>query len=63
MKTCHRFTTIKSGFEQDIQFLRGHSERHQGSTSAKTSAKNAFSVKRNMARALNRHLDRCPECG
>lgn len=63
MKTCQRFTRIKSGFEQDIRCLRGYAERHQGSAPAKTSAKNAFSVKRNMARALNQHLDRCPECG
>lgn len=63
MKTCQRFASIKSGFEQDIRFLRGHAERYQGSAPAKTSAKNAISVKRNMARALNRHLDRCPECG
>ncbi|KMS76982.1 hypothetical protein ACM01_03990 [Streptomyces viridochromogenes] len=63
MKTCHRFDTIKAGFERDVRFLRGHAERHRGSAPAKTSAKNAFSVKRNMARALNRHLDRCPECG
>ncbi|MFD9072051.1 hypothetical protein [Streptomyces lasiicapitis] len=63
MKTCRRFTSIKSGFEQDIRFLRGHAERHQGSVAAKTSAKNAVSAKRNMARALNRHLDHCPECG
>ncbi|MFD9223413.1 hypothetical protein ACFYXH_39965 [Streptomyces sp. NPDC002730] len=63
MKTCQRFTRIKSGFEQDIRFLRSHSERHQGTSPAKTSAKNAISVKQNMARALNRHLDHCPECG
>ncbi|MFE1836436.1 hypothetical protein [Streptomyces sviceus] len=59
MKTCHRFATIKADFERDARFLRGHAERHQGSAPAK----NAVSVKRNMARALNTHLDRCPECG
>ncbi|MBC9718412.1 hypothetical protein H9Y04_38405 [Streptomyces sp. TRM66268-LWL] len=63
MKTCHRFATIKAGFERDINFLRGHAERHRGSAPAKTSAKNAVSVRRNMARALNTHLARCPECG
>uniref|UniRef100_A0AAU2AC22 Uncharacterized protein n=1 Tax=Streptomyces sp. NBC_00093 TaxID=2975649 RepID=A0AAU2AC22_9ACTN len=63
MKNCQRFAHIKSGFEQDIRLLRGHAERYQGSASAKTSARNAESLKRNMARALNRHLDRCPECG
>ena len=63
MKACRRFATIKAGFERDARFLRGHAERHQGSAPAKTSAKNAVSVKRNMARALNTHLDRCRECG
>ncbi|MEU8787591.1 hypothetical protein [Streptomyces sp. NPDC048637] len=63
MKTCHRFTSIKSGFEQDVRVLRGHAKRHQGSASAKTSTTTAASLKRNMARALNRHLERCPECG
>ncbi|MFG3293444.1 hypothetical protein ACGF3G_32165 [Streptomyces sp. NPDC048179] len=63
MKTCRRFATIKADFERDVSFRRGHAERHQGSTPSKTSAKNAVSVKRNMARALNTHLDRCRECG
>ncbi|MGW2720411.1 hypothetical protein [Streptomyces sp. NPDC001492] len=63
MKTCHRFATIKADFERDARFLRGYAERHEGSALAKTSAKNAVSVKRNMARALNTHLDRCRECG
>ncbi|WP_216586402.1 hypothetical protein [Streptomyces brasiliscabiei] len=63
MKTCRRFATIKADFERDVSFLRGHAERHQGSASAKSSAKSAVSMKRNMARALNTHLDRCRECG
>ncbi|MET9296592.1 hypothetical protein [Streptomyces sp. NPDC003077] len=63
MKTCPRFTRIKTGYERDIRFLSNHSARHQGTTPAKTSAKNAFTVKRSMARALNRHIDTCPECG
>ncbi|WP_405735037.1 hypothetical protein OG607_41765 [Streptomyces sp. NBC_01537] len=63
MKTCPRFTRIKSGYERDISYLRSHSERHQGTAPAKTSAKNAITVKRSMARALNRHFERCPECG
>ncbi|WP_327352797.1 hypothetical protein [Streptomyces sp. NBC_01304] len=63
MKTCHRFASIKAEFERDVRFLRGHAERHQGSAPAKTSWKNAVSVKRNMARALNTHLSRCRECG
>ncbi|MFD5914354.1 hypothetical protein ACFWHL_37170 [Streptomyces massasporeus] len=63
MKTCQRLAHIKASFEQDIRFLHAHAERHEGSAPAKTSAKNAMSVKRNMARALHRHLDRRPECG
>ncbi|AZP17849.1 hypothetical protein EJC51_18130 [Streptomyces aquilus] len=63
MKACRRFAAIRAEFERDVSFLRGHAERHQGSAPAKTSAKNAVSVKRNMARALNTHLDRCRECG
>ncbi|MCZ0975847.1 hypothetical protein O1L55_40590 [Streptomyces albulus] len=63
MKTCRRFTRIRSGYEQDIRFLTNHSDSHQGTVSGKVSAKNALAVKRNMARALNRHLDYCRECG
>jgi hypothetical protein len=63
MKICQRFARIRSGYEQDIRFLSNHSGRHQGTAPAKTSAKNALTAKRNMARALNRHLDHCPECG
>ncbi|WP_367435160.1 hypothetical protein [Streptomyces celluloflavus] len=63
MKTCPRFARIKSGYEQDIRFLCSYAERHRGTGPAKASEKNAFTVKRSMARALNRHIDRCPECG
>lgn len=63
MKACRRLATIKADFERDVSFLRVHAERHQGSAPAQTSAKSAVSVKRNMARALNTHLDRCRECG
>ena len=63
MKTCNRFHRIKAGFERDIRYLSNYAERHRGSASAKTSAKNAFTVRRNMAKALIRHFERCPECG
>ena len=63
MKRCHRFATFKADFEREARFLGGHAERHQGSVPAKTSAKDAVSVKPNMAWALNTHLDRCRECG
>ncbi|MFC8202213.1 hypothetical protein ACFUTV_43575 [Streptomyces sp. NPDC057298] len=58
MKTYQRFARMKTGFAQDNRFLRGHAKRHQGAAPAKTSAKNTVLAKRNMARALNRHLDR-----
>ncbi|MFI1886026.1 hypothetical protein [Streptomyces jumonjinensis] len=63
MKTCPRFTRIKTGYEQDITYLRNHSERHEGKPSARVSAKHALGAKRAMARALTRHYERCPECG
>ncbi|MFI1184552.1 hypothetical protein ACH4UT_34185, partial [Streptomyces sp. NPDC020799] len=58
-----RFARIKSGYEQDIRFLHSYAERKPGTAPAKTSVKNAFTVKRSMARALNRHVDRCLQCG
>ncbi|MFD9817433.1 hypothetical protein [Streptomyces violascens] len=61
MKTCQRFTRIQSGFERDIHFLSKPSV--PGSPGARVNAKTAVTVKRNMARALNRHFDRCRECG
>ncbi|MFI0743294.1 hypothetical protein ACH4PU_35255 [Streptomyces sp. NPDC021100] len=63
MKTCERFARIKAGYEQDILFLCSYAERNPGTAPAKTSAKNAFTVKRSMARALSRHVDRCLQCG
>ncbi|MEU6192384.1 hypothetical protein [Streptomyces sp. NPDC047061] len=63
MKNCRRFAYIKSGFEQEIRRLSSHVKRSRGSASVRTSARNAVVVKRNMAGALNQHLDRCHECG
>lgn len=63
MKTCHRFSTIRAEYERDITFLAAHSARHTGRPVAKISAKNAVSTKQQMARALTRHVNRCPECG
>ncbi len=63
MKTCHRFATIREGYEREIGFLSAHSERHAGRPAAKTSAKNAISAKVRMAQTLSRHVGRCPECG
>ncbi|WHM36615.1 hypothetical protein [Streptomyces sp. BPTC-684] len=62
MKTCDRFASIKSGFEQDIRFLREHAQRHSGSSAAKASARHALGVRQNMARALSRHYTRCLIC-
>ncbi|NGO46201.1 hypothetical protein [Streptomyces ureilyticus] len=63
MKTCRRFTTIRQEFEREIGFLSAHSERHAGRPAAKSSAKHALSAKQHMAKALSRHVGRCPECG
>ncbi len=63
MKTCTRFKRIKSGYERDITYLRNHSQRSAGTTAAKTSATNALAMKSLMAKALGRHLGRCPICG
>ena len=63
MKTCPRLSSIKSDFERDICFLTADAERNAGTPPAKTSAKQAITVKRNMARAMSRHFVRGPECG
>ncbi|WP_327731516.1 hypothetical protein OG250_43550 [Streptomyces sp. NBC_00487] len=54
---------IRSDFEKDIRFLTVYAERKAGTHPAKTSAKQAITVKHNMARAMSRHFARCPECG
>ncbi|MFJ6071634.1 hypothetical protein ACIQFU_12465 [Streptomyces sp. NPDC093065] len=63
MKTCHQFNTVHAEYEREIGFMLAHSERHAGRPAAKSSAKQAASAKRRMARALNSHVVRCPECG
>lgn len=63
MKTCAQFAAVRKEYERDISYLTAHSVRHKGRPSAKSSAKNAISAKQRMARALSRHLSRCPECG
>ncbi|MFI9755779.1 hypothetical protein [Streptomyces collinus] len=63
MRVCRRFTTIRDEFEREIDFLRSHSERHAGRPAAKASAYYARSAKGQMAKALSRHVGRCPECG
>ncbi|MFI5795962.1 hypothetical protein [Streptomyces sp. NPDC051677] len=63
MRTCHRFSQIRQEFEQEIGFLGNHSELHAGRPAAKASAKHALSAKQRMAKALSRHVVRCPECG
>lgn len=62
MRTCETFSRIKAGYEQDITFLRNHSQLHNGTPAAKRSARNAGDVKRRMAQALVRHHERCPFC-
>jgi hypothetical protein len=63
VKTCHQFDTVRAEYEREIGFLLAHSERHEGSPAAKSSAKRAVSTKQRMARALSSHVGRCPECG
>ncbi|MFI1829529.1 hypothetical protein ACH41E_24255 [Streptomyces sp. NPDC020412] len=63
MKTCHRFTRIKSDHERDIQGLLNHAALHPNRVSGKVSAKQAIGAKYAMARALSRHFERCRECG
>ncbi|MEV7064347.1 hypothetical protein AB0N97_16290 [Streptomyces collinus] len=63
MKTCHQFNTVRAEYEREIGFMLAHSERHVGRPAAKSSAKQAASAKQRMARALNSHVGRCPECG
>ncbi|MGQ4437726.1 MULTISPECIES: hypothetical protein [unclassified Streptomyces] len=63
MKTCHRFATVREEYEREIGFMLAHAQRHEGSPAAKSSAKQAASTKKRMARALSGHIGRCPECG
>ncbi|OIJ91670.1 hypothetical protein [Streptomyces colonosanans] len=63
MKTCHQFNTIRAEYEREIGFMVAHSNRHDGSPAAKSSAKQAASTKQRMARALNSHVGHCTECG
>ncbi|WP_371589102.1 hypothetical protein [Streptomyces virginiae] len=63
MKTCPRFTRIRTDFERDIRYLGNYAAHHQGTPQSKTSARNALGIKQRMAEALTRHYTHCPECG
>ncbi|MDX3402423.1 hypothetical protein ACN6LI_007904 [Streptomyces violaceoruber] len=63
MKTCHQFNTVRAEYQREIGYMIARSERHEGRPAAKSSAKQAASTKQRMARALNSHVARCPECG
>ncbi|MEV7394795.1 hypothetical protein [Streptomyces sp. NPDC091215] len=63
MKTCHQFDSMRAEYKREIGFMLAHSQRHEGRPAAKSSAKQAASAKQRMARALNSHVGRCPECG
>ncbi|MFF8481935.1 hypothetical protein [Streptomyces antibioticus] len=63
MKTCRQFGTVRAEYQREIGFMLAHSARHDGRPAAKSSAKQAASAKRRMARALSSHVERCPECG
>jgi predicted HicB family RNase H-like nuclease len=63
MKTCQRFTRLRAEFEREIAYLSAHSQRHADTPAARTSAKQALSLKQRMSRALVGHAERCLECG
>ncbi|MBB0247257.1 MULTISPECIES: hypothetical protein [Streptomyces] len=63
MRTCPRFASLREEYEREIGYLSAHARQHAGKPSAKSSAKHAASTRARMARALNGHLERCPECG
>nr|WP_181786336.1 hypothetical protein [Streptomyces phytophilus] len=63
MKTCAGFAALRAKYEREIGYLTAHSARHKGRPAARCSATQAASMKARMARALNGHLARCPECG
>jgi hypothetical protein len=63
MKTCRQFALVRVKYEWEIRFMLAHSERYEGTQAAKSSAQQAASAKRRMARALNTHIGHCPECG
>ncbi|MFJ6433306.1 hypothetical protein [Streptomyces sp. NPDC091416] len=63
MNTCRKFDTVRGEYEREIGYMLAHSKRYEGRPAAKSSAKQAASTKQRMARALNSHIGRCPECG
>ncbi|GAA3196281.1 MULTISPECIES: hypothetical protein [Streptomyces] len=63
MKTCHQFATVRAEYEREIGYMLAHASRHAGRPAGKSSAKQASSTRQRMARALNSHVARCPECG
>jgi hypothetical protein len=63
MKTCRQFAALRGQYEREISYLSAHATRYAGSPAAKSSATTAASTKARMARALNSHVQRCPECG
>ncbi|MGY9065326.1 hypothetical protein [Streptomyces sp. CAS3] len=63
MKTCRKFEKVRAEYEREIGFMLARSRRHEGKPAAKSSARQAVATKQRMARALNNHAGRCPECG
>ncbi|WP_129287534.1 hypothetical protein [Streptomyces sp. GZWMJZ-114] len=59
---CRRFDTLRAEFEREIAYFSGHSARNRGTSAGKASATHAIDARRNMARALSTHTERCPEC-
>ncbi|MEV1011778.1 hypothetical protein [Streptomyces sp. NPDC049881] len=63
MKTCRRFERIRDSYERDIRIQTSRSHNHPASAAGQAGAGLAYGARKRMAQALNRHLDRCPECG
>ncbi|MFF4215280.1 MULTISPECIES: hypothetical protein [Streptomyces] len=63
MHHCHRFRTIRTAFEREIAGYELRAERAVNSPMGRSCHSSAQTTRHAMARALNRHLGRCRECG
>lgn len=63
MRHCHRFRSIQTAFERDIAGYEVRADRAPASPLGRTCRTSAQSTRHAMARALNRHLRYCLECG
>ncbi|RZD82224.1 hypothetical protein [Streptomyces albidoflavus] len=61
MRTCYRFGKLREEYEREIGFILAR--QHGDGAVARFSVKQAAGMRQSMARALNRHVGRCRECG